>query len=112
MVGQDRRRRIVAGRAGDAAARMCARAAMVEAAERSAIISIAKHRTCPEQLIERECAMEDVAAKKAELLFQIERAQRLGCDDARQQTRPVPFAAVWRNGVTGYGARGRKTVSR
>src|SRR5258707_1993588 len=68
---QDRLRGVVAGRPGDAAARMRARAAVVEAFERSAVVRIAQHRPRPEQLVERERAVEDVAADEPELLFQI-----------------------------------------
>src|SRR4051794_25940175 len=61
-IRKDRPRRIVAGRAGDPAARMSTCAAMVEAGHRTAIVGMAEQRAGPEQLIERERAMKNVAA--------------------------------------------------
>ena len=62
------------------AARVGARAAMIEALQRSAVIGIAERRACPEQLIERQCTMENIAATKPEGPLQIERAERLPAD--------------------------------
>jgi hypothetical protein len=53
VIPQDRLRRIVAGRAGDAAAGMGTGSAMVEALERPAIIGVSQHRSCREQLVQR-----------------------------------------------------------
>src|SRR5215471_13278403 len=80
---KDRPRRIVAWRAGDAAAGMRARAAMVEAGDGAAVVRVAQHRPRPEQLVKRQCAMEDVAADEPKRLLEVERAQRLAANDAR-----------------------------
>src|SRR5262245_1131930 len=81
-VGEDRARGVVAGGAGDTAARVRARAAVVEALERAAVVRIAEHGPRPEQLIEGERAVKDIAADKAEHLLEVERAQHLAADDA------------------------------
>src|SRR5581483_1645054 len=75
MVAQDHLGRIVAGRAGDAAARMGAGTAMIEPLQRTTIIGVAQHRARGEQLIQRQRAVEDVAAEKAELALQVERGE-------------------------------------
>ena len=76
-VAKDFPRRIVARRAGDAAARMRARAAHVEAGDRRAVIGMAEHRAGRKNLVERQRAMKDVAAEKAEGAFEIERRKHL-----------------------------------
>src|SRR5882724_9550989 len=93
-IRDDRLRGIVAGRTGDAAAGMGTRATVIEAPERSAIVCIAQHGPRREQLVEREGAVEDVAAERAELLFQIERAQGLARDDARLEAGRVAVDRV------------------
>src|SRR5690349_9892478 len=84
----------MAGCASDPAAGMRARAAMVEARHRAAVVGMAEQRAGPEQLVERECAMEDVAADQTEGLLEIERAQRLAADDARLEARGVTVDRV------------------
>src|SRR3954453_17885024 len=79
-VGQDRAGGVVAGRTSDAAAGVRARAAKIEALERTAIVGIAEHRPRPEQLIERQRAMENVAAGETEYPFEVERAQHLAAE--------------------------------
>src|SRR5262249_44064360 len=91
---KDRARCIVARRAGDAAAGMRARAAMVEAGDGAAVVRVAQHRPRPEQLVKRQCAMEDVAADEPERLLEVERAQRLAADDARLEARRVTIDRV------------------
>src|SRR5262245_9679875 len=76
-VRDDRPRRIVPGGAGHPSPWMRARSAMIEPFQRAAIIGVAERRAGPEQLIERERAMEDVAAGQAEHLLEVERAARL-----------------------------------
>ena len=70
-------RRIVARRAGHAAARMRARAAHVEARQRPAIVRMAEHRAGREHLPEIERAVKDVAADQAEGALEIERRHDL-----------------------------------
>jgi hypothetical protein len=57
----------MAGGAGDPAARMRAGAAMVEAGHGAAVVGMAEQRAGPEQLVERERAMEDVAADQTKV---------------------------------------------
>src|SRR5262245_46703864 len=73
---------------------MRARAAMVEAGHRAAVIGMAEQRAGPEQLIERQCAVEDVAADQTEGLLEIEWAQRLAADDARLESGSVAINRV------------------
>src|ERR1700760_1112253 len=72
VIGQDRPRGIVAGCAGDAAAGMAARAAMIETSYRRAVIGMAEHRPGREQLVQAQRAVEDVAPEQAELPLQVE----------------------------------------
>src|SRR3954466_11312903 len=73
MILQDHARGVVAGGAGDAAAGMGAGAAMVKSLQRPAIIRVAEHRPRREQLVQRQGAVEDVAADEAEIALQINR---------------------------------------
>src|SRR5262249_40602469 len=100
QVRQDRARRIVAGGAGDSAAGMRASAAMVEARHGAAVVGMSQQWASPEQLVERERAMKDVAADQPEGLLQVERAQRLAADDARLEARSVAVDRV--NHQVGY----------
>ena len=88
VIPEDRARGIVAGGAGDAAAGMRAGAAMVEALQGPAIIGVAEHRPGREQLVERQRAVEDIAAEQPEMALQIERRQRPAgrsrCGEARR----------------------------
>jgi hypothetical protein len=63
VIPEDHAGGVVAGRAGDAAAGMRAGAAMVEALQGSAIIGVAEHRPRREQLVQRQRAVEDIAAE-------------------------------------------------
>src|SRR5437868_10520983 len=76
QIAQHFPRAVVAGRAGDAAARMGARAAQVEPLERSAIVRVAQHRSRRPELIERKLAVEDVAADQAEVALEVRRRER------------------------------------
>src|SRR4051794_36757390 len=93
-IGQDRAGSVVAGRAGDAAAGVRTCAAKIEALERAAIVGIAEHRSCPEQLIERQRAMENVAAGETEYPFEVERAQHLAAEHAVLETRGIAIDSV------------------
>src|SRR5947208_10204110 len=87
MIADDRPRGVVAGGAGDAAAGMGAASAMIEALQRPAIISVPQHWPRREQLVQRQRAVEDVAAEQSELPFQIERRQDLPPDHACPKPR-------------------------
>src|SRR4051812_11031937 len=93
-IGQDRAGGVVAGCAGDAAAGVGARAAKIKALERAAIIGIAEHRPCPEQLIERQRAMENIAATETEYPFEVEWAQYLAAEHAVLETRRIAIDGV------------------
>src|SRR5579864_8853288 len=80
MIRYDSFRGIVAGRAGDAAARMGAAAAMVEALQRPAIIGMTEHRPRREQLVQRQRAVKDIAAEQAELPLEVEGGKDLPAD--------------------------------
>src|SRR5262249_23160607 len=88
-VRDDRARGVVAGGAGDPAARMSTRPAVIEPLKRPAIIGVAEHGAGGEQLIERQRAMKDVAAGQPEHLFEVERAQGLAADHAPRETRRI-----------------------
>src|SRR4029077_20143873 len=77
VIAQDYPRRVVAGRAGDAAAGMGAAAAMVKPLHGAAIVGVAEHRAGREELIECQRAMKDVAAEQSELPLQVERGENL-----------------------------------
>ena len=84
MISQDGARGIMARRAGDAAAGMGAGTAVIKPLQRPAIVGMAEHRPRREQLIERQRAVENVAAEQSEISFQIER---------RQDLSPITLAA-------------------
>src|SRR5215210_493036 len=86
---EHRARRIVAGRAGDAAARMRARTAQIEAFERHAVIGVADHRPSAEQLVEAHLPMENVATDEAEAALEIERRVDLAADYRLGEPRRV-----------------------
>src|SRR5215204_1977124 len=93
-IGEDCARGVMARRAGDTAPRMRARATEVESLERAAIVGIAEHRTRPEQLVERQGAVKDVAAGQAEHLLEIERRQRLVAEHARLKPGSVAIDRI------------------
>src|SRR6516225_2703978 len=93
-IRNDGARRVMARCPGDAAARMRSRPAVIETLHRRAVVGVAQRRTCPEQLIERESAVEDVAAGEAEDLLQVERRKRGAGDDARLESRRVTLDRV------------------
>src|SRR5215831_6542619 len=57
VIPQDHLRGIVAGGAGDAAARMGAGAAMIEAFERAPVVGVSEHWPCRKQLVQSQRAM-------------------------------------------------------
>ena len=69
------------GGAGEAVARVRARAAKVEPGDRSAVARPAEQRAHGEELVERQLAVEDVAAGQAVSLFQIQRRDDLAVED-------------------------------
>src|SRR5262245_983872 len=104
-------RRVVAGRAADAAAGMAAGAAEIEAGDRRAIACRPDVRPQAEQLVQIVPAVKDIALGQAEHAFEIERCQDLAsdrdtrqvgdvaCDDGQDALRdlvtdPVPVGAV------------------
>src|SRR5262245_25358292 len=93
-IRQDRTCRVVAGRAGDAAAGMRARAAVVEARDGAAVVGMAEHWPRPEELVKRQRAVEDIAADEPERLLEIERAQGLASDHARLEARRIALDRV------------------
>src|SRR5689334_11530927 len=82
QIPQNHPRRIVSRRAGDAAARMRAGGAVIEAGERTAVVSMSEHRAGGEELVEGERAMKDVAAGEPELALEVERGKTLRRDHA------------------------------
>ena len=80
---QDLARRVVARDAGDAAARMGRRAAEIEPADRASIVGKTRRRALPEQLVERQFAVEDVAVRDVQDLLDVGRQQHLHVDDLR-----------------------------
>src|SRR5512138_2526157 len=76
-VAQHGARRVMPGSASDAAARMRARTAKVEALQRHAVIGRADHRPRAEQLVESHLAVEDVAADQTEPTLEVERRMDL-----------------------------------
>src|SRR5258705_2712397 len=89
VIPEDDARGVVAGGAGDAAAGMRAASAMVETPQGSAIIGLAEHRPRRKQLVQRQRAMKNVAAKQAELALEIERRQDLAADHACREARRI-----------------------
>src|SRR5690606_10356606 len=89
QVFQDLAGRVASRQAGDAAARVAAGAAQVQAAERTAVIALPQQRARAEHLVEAERAVEDVAAEQADAALQVERAQRLVAEHAAGEVRRV-----------------------
>src|ERR1700681_2355461 len=73
---------------------MSTRAAVIESLERPPIVRIAERRPRPEQLIERQGAVEDVAAGQAEDLLQVKRAQRRAAEDARLEAGRITLDRI------------------
>ena len=75
--------------ARDAAARMRARAAEVEAPHRRAVLGPAEQGAHREELVERGLAVEDVAARQAVRLLEVEGRQDLAVRDLALEVRGV-----------------------
>ena len=73
-IGKDLPRRVLAGGAGDAAARMGSGAAQVQPVDRRAVLRPAEDRPHREQLIERRLAVKDVPAGQPVGRLEIARA--------------------------------------
>src|SRR3990167_6720102 len=72
---EDLARGVVAGPAGDAAARMRRRSAHEKGLDRTSVVGVAEHRAGAEQLIDPQLPVKNVAADKRELSFKVERRQ-------------------------------------
>src|SRR5579885_1626732 len=88
-VAQDLSRGIVTGHGAHAAAGMRGGAALIEAADRAAVVGIVRHRPLPEQLLSRKLAVEDVAVWRADDPLDVGRCQHLHADDAAGEARRV-----------------------
>src|SRR5260221_7148364 len=87
-------RRVVARRAGDAAAGMRARATEIKPAYRRAVVGVAEHRPRREELVERERAMEDVPADQAGVALDGERREDFAGEYASLEVRRVTVHRV------------------
>src|SRR4051794_30709118 len=94
VIVEDRARGIVSWRSRNPAPGMRPRAAVVKARNWSTVIGITEGRARPEQLIERERAMENVAANQPEYLLQVQGAEDLPVDDAALEPRRVAVDGV------------------
>src|SRR5262249_49256998 len=81
-VGERGARGLPAGEAAAAAAGVRRRAAVVQAADRRPVVGVPGRRAHVEELLERELAVEDVAADEAVLLLHL-----VGADDVAVQDR-------------------------
>ena len=63
MIAQNHARRVVAGGPGDAAAGMGAGTTVIKPLQRAAIIGVPEHRARGKELVQRQRAVEDVAAE-------------------------------------------------
>src|SRR5437870_542856 len=88
-VGEHRLRRIMAWRAGHAAARVGSRAAQIKSSERHPVIGRTNHRPGAEQLIEAHLAMKDVAADQPEPAFEVEWRVYLPAEHGLREARCV-----------------------
>src|SRR5690242_21821498 len=86
-IAQNLRCRIASRYPGDAAAGMRARAAQIQTGDRHPVVGVAEHRPSGEELVERERAVEDVAAGQAELAFEVERRQHTSPEHAAREVR-------------------------
>src|ERR1700722_13330143 len=84
-------RRVPPRRPDDTPAGMRCRAAQEQSADRRAIAGVADHRAQHEELVERHCPLEDVAAGQVERPLQVERRQHLAGDHRLLEARGVFF---------------------
>src|SRR5690348_5671414 len=89
QIRDHRLRRVVARRAGDSPSRMSAGAAQIEAGDRHAVISMAQHWPCREQLVERQRAVKNVAVWQPEGALEIERRKALPRNNAGLESRRI-----------------------
>src|SRR5579863_7807964 len=80
-------RRVMARNAGHAAARMGRGAALVEAADRRAVVGPVWHRALPEELIGTQLTVKDMSLWKANDPLQVRRYQELEIDDLPGEAR-------------------------
>ena len=104
-------RRIAAGAAHDAAARMAAGAAEIQTADRHRVLRRARDRPQHQELVERELAVMPVTARDAELALDVRRQQQLRCDHLGRRSRRVALEdaerALEKLGARRIGARAR-----
>src|SRR6202008_3783722 len=81
VILEDLARRVVSGGARNAAARMRACSAHVEARNRRAVIAVPKHGAGREQLVERKRPVHDVAARETEGALEIQGTHDLAPQD-------------------------------
>ena len=73
LISQNFACRIVPGNARHAAAGVGSRTALIEPFDRRAVVAIAEHRSRTEQLVQRECAVKNIATDQTKFTLQIER---------------------------------------
>ncbi len=86
--------------AGDAAAGVRGAGALIQAADRRAVVRVARRRPHVEELLRRQLAVEDVAADQAPLVLHVVRADHLAVQDAvREPGRQLVVAGDHAVGV-------------
>src|SRR6185369_983451 len=89
LVVEERERRVAARRAGDAAAGVRARAAHPEVSDRRLVLRPARRGAQEEELMERELAVEDVAARDRERLLDVGGGVEVLVEDEVSQVRRI-----------------------
>src|SRR4029078_3334463 len=85
---------VVRGNAGDAAAGVCGRRALVQTGNRCPVVRIPGRGTHVEQLLGRQLAVKDVATDQAVLLLPLERPDDLPRDHRFAEARGELVVAV------------------
>src|SRR6056297_249304 len=86
-VTQDLARCVPPRQPGDAATRVGAGTAQVQAGHGATIVGLAEQRTRAEQLVEAQRAMKDVAAQQAVLALEIQRREEAASENAGGEVR-------------------------
>src|SRR5262245_46968306 len=84
----------MAGSTGDAAARVGARTAHIEPADRCSVVCMAGHRPRREELAELELSVKNVAADETEGTLEIERTEDLSRDHRFFEVRCIAVDGV------------------
>src|SRR5439155_15548786 len=87
LVGDGRPGRLHAGNAAHAAARVGGRAGVVQAGHGGAVVGVAGRRAHVEELLQRQLAVEDVAADQAVLVLHLVGADDVGVQDRALEVR-------------------------